>query len=212
MTSSDSRRAGRPRGQQGRDLLATARETFLRQGFDGTTMHDIAARAGVSKTSLYREYPSKDALFVAVVTDWAHQGRGAMRPHLEALLSRRDLARALEDFAALLLEAVLSPQVMRMRRLVAAESERFPETARQYYDASWRANIDALADTLATLGTRGDLAVDEPGTAAEQLVWLTVGGPLNRQTLCGGHLDADEAELTDQVRYAVNTFLARYGV
>lgn len=208
MSSSAPSRIGRPPGLHGQELLDLARVMFLERGFERATMHDLAAQAGVSKASLYREHGSKDGLFVAVVTDWAGQGRGAMRPHLNDLLAQPNLVQALEVFAAVLLQAVLSPDVSRMRKLVAAESERFPQVASLYYRASWCANIAALAEALGELDTRGALELDDPAVAAEQLVWLVVGGPLNARTLSGDH---DAPMSTRHVPDAVKTFLARYG-
>ena len=121
-----SRRPGRPAGRQGADLLDTARTVFLEHGFAGTTMHDVASRAGISKASLYREHDSKDELFAAVVTDWAAHGRGAMRPVVERLLTAQDLHAALVELAGTIQAAVLAADVVQMRRLVTAESERFP--------------------------------------------------------------------------------------
>ena len=174
---------GRPAGLRGADLLGVAREVFLDRGFAGTTMQEVAARAGVSKASLYQEHPSKDALFAAVVTDWARRGRGAMRPALDALLGAGSVRTGLVDFLQTLQAAVLDDGPLRMRRLVAAESDRFPDVAAQYVAASWDANMTALAETLLLLHDRGAIAIPDPQVAAEQLTWMAVGGPLNAQTL-----------------------------
>lgn len=200
---------GRPPGRQGQELLDTARTAFLQHGFDGTTMQHVATTAGISKSSLYAEHASKDDLFIAVVTDWAGRGRGAMQPHLDALVAEPDVQVGLSDFCALLLEAVLSRPVLRMRRLVTAQADRFPEVARLYLEASWQANIRALADSLSRLDAAGRLVVDDPLVAADQLVWLTVGGPMNAQAIAGeDHATVDEG---DHVAAAVATFLARHG-
>ena len=162
-----------------------AREVFLEFGFVGTTMQEVATRARISKTSLYREHASKDELFSAVVEDWAAQGRDAMRPYLEGLLAACDLHRAFVDLATILQTAVLSSDVIQMRRLVAAESDRFPETAAAYLADSWTSNINALADAITTLATSRDLHVADPWLAAHQFTWTAVGAPLNAQTIGG---------------------------
>lgn len=212
MAASAKRGPGRPPGRQGEDLLALARATFLEFGFDGTTMQEVARRARVSKSSLYREHCSKDALFVAVVEDWVERGQGAMRPHVDSLLTATHPTGALVELAEVLLEAVLALPVAQMRRLVAAEAERFPEVASAYLHASWEANTDVLGVALATLGHRGQLRVDHPHIAAQQFVWLVVGGPLNIQTLTGNDKTPDAAARRDIAVQAVSTFLARYGV
>lgn len=186
MTAATTKgRPGRPSGQQGAELLAVARGVFLELGFSGATMQEVATRARISKSSLYLEHQSKDELFAAVVRDWAERGRDAMRPHLDRLLAADDLRLALVEFATTLQAAVLSPSVIRMRCLVAAESDRFPAAAAMYLADSWTRNIRALADTISELADRGRLVVAEPGVAAHQFTWTAVGGPLNAQTIGG---------------------------
>lgn len=195
-----TRRPGRPAGRQGEELLVVARQVFLELGFSGATMQEVATRARISKTSLYREHPSKDELFAAVVVDWARLGRGAMRPHLDRLLAAEDVRSALVDLATTLQAAVLAPDVIRMRRLVAAESDRFPETAATYLADSWDSNISALGDAIAELVARGDVPPIDPWLAAHQFTWTAVGAPLNAQTI-GGEFATTRPE--DLQRFAV---------
>ena len=148
-------------------------------------MQEVAARAGISKTSLYREHESKDELFAAVVTDWAAQGRGAMRPVVDRLLHAEDLFDALVDLAGTLQAAVLAPDVIQMRRLVTAESDRFPEIATGYLAASWDSNIAILAEALADLDARALVHVGDPLIAAHQFTWTAVGAALNARTIAG---------------------------
>ena len=91
------RRRGRPAGLQGAELLAVARGTLVELGLGGTTMSEVATRAGISKASLYREHDSKDALFAAVVLDWTAQGRDSMRPALDAILAASDVTAGLTE-------------------------------------------------------------------------------------------------------------------
>ncbi len=206
----DGRRGpGRPPGRRGADLLASARDVFLELGFAGATMHEVARRAGVSKASLYSEHPSKDALFAAVVADWAAQGRGAMRPALDALLASASVRDGLMTLARTMQTAVLDEAPLRMRRLVAAEAPRFPDVAAQYVAASWDTNIDDLAVALAELARRGELDLPNPRIAAEHLTWMVVGGPLNAQTL--GAPMAPQRHLEALARAAVETILRTYG-
>lgn len=50
-------------------ILDAAREVFLRDGWSGARTRDIAALAEVSEAALYRYFPSKEALYTAVVED-----------------------------------------------------------------------------------------------------------------------------------------------
>jgi len=73
---------GGPRGSVGRDrLLATARRLFTRHGASNVGINDVTATAGVARMTLYNNFPSKDALTVAVYEEMARaalQGLGEM--------------------------------------------------------------------------------------------------------------------------------------
>lgn len=62
------KRAGRPRSADAdRAILAATRATLAEQGWGGLTLGDVAARAGVAKTTLYRRWPGKNELVVDAI-------------------------------------------------------------------------------------------------------------------------------------------------
>lgn len=203
-------RRGRPAGPRGDDLLAIARDVMLEHGLDGATVSEVTSRARISKSSLYREHASKDELFAAVVKDWAARGRGAMRPALDALLASSDMREGLLSLVRTIQAGVLHPDVVRMRRLVAAESVRFPDVAAAYVVDSWDSNIADLSTTLRELHQRGALTVKNAHTAAHQLTWLAVGKHLNLQTLMGGDDIVQPPELEAIAKETVDIFLSQY--
>jgi AcrR family transcriptional regulator len=184
--------------------LAAARGVFLEKGFAGTTMDDVAARARISKASLYKEHPSKAALYAAVVADWSDAGRHAMRPALERLRSAADLDAGLLDLATTIRRGVLSEEVLAMRRLVTSTADAHPEVASRYLDESWQRNVDDLAGLLREFDREGRLSVPDPGRAAEEFIWLTVGAALNAALLSG------TVPRTSSIDSAVQTFSSRY--
>ncbi len=198
---------GRPPGSTGRDLLAVARGVFLEKGFAGTTMEDVAARARISKASLYREHPSKAALYAAVVADWSNAGRNAMRPALDRLREADDLRAGLRELASTVRAGVLSDDVLAMRRLVTSTADTHPEVAACYLEESWQRNIDDLAGTFRELDAAHRLSVPDPRRAAEEFTWLTVGAALNAALLSGSVPRPRPA-----VDSAVETFSARYAL
>lgn len=174
-------------------------------------MDALASRAGISKQTLYAAYSSKDALYAAVVRDWVDQGYDALRPHTLALGEAADIDGGLRRLATVLQTAIVSPPVLKMRTLVAAESGAFPGVASDYVGRSWDRNINQLADVLTTLADRGVLAIDHPQVAAEQFVWLVIGAPLNRISLLGASHGGNAHQLEEIATEAVATFLSRYG-
>jgi len=57
-----------PRHERRRQLLGAAAAAFLHAGYDGTSMEDVAAAAGVSRLIVYRNFGSKEELYRAVLT------------------------------------------------------------------------------------------------------------------------------------------------
>src|SRR5262249_56151890 len=54
-------------GRKRRAIMDAATTLFLRQGYPGTSMDQIAARAGVSKQTVYKHFADKERLFVEIV-------------------------------------------------------------------------------------------------------------------------------------------------
>jgi AcrR family transcriptional regulator len=112
------------------ELLEAALDTFRAKGFAATRMEDIAARAGVSKGTIYLYYPSKLAIFEALV-------RANLLPNLdrmEAALAAfpGSAADGLRLVARSLAEVTAQPRLVAVPKLVLAEAGNFPELARFY--------------------------------------------------------------------------------
>src|SRR5208283_3223907 len=107
-------------------ILEVATELFLSEGYGSTSIEAVARRAGISKRTFYDRFDDKSVLFAAVV----HRIIEQIRPPAELpLLAGADLPSVLLRLAGLILRAALSPQGIALRRLIIAESVRFPELA-----------------------------------------------------------------------------------
>ena len=81
QTSEETRPRGRPRSEKARTaILAAAIDLLLEQGLHAMSMDDVAQRAGVSKATIYRWWPSKELLALdALATAWATPTPDAQR-------------------------------------------------------------------------------------------------------------------------------------
>lgn len=112
------------------ELLEAALDTFVAKGFSAARMEDIAARAGVSKGTIYLYYPSKEAIFEALV-------RRDIIPRVEAaeaMLAASGAAPELQlrHLLEFMGKATADPRVAAVPKLVLAEAGNFPEMARFY--------------------------------------------------------------------------------
>jgi TetR/AcrR family transcriptional regulator, mexJK operon transcriptional repressor len=127
-------------------ILAGARRLFLAHGFERTSMDAVAAAIGASKMTVYRHFRSKEALFAGTVSASCD---AVADPDLARAMVRLPLRRALEMFGRRSLETIFDPETLGLHRLVIAESARFPELGRMFYDRGPATNVATLAAYLA---------------------------------------------------------------
>lgn len=192
-------------------MVDAARTLFLRQGYAGTTMEDIADLAGITKRTVYNNYVDKDALFTQIVTDviaYADAFAGSLREEFAVGLSAANLRTMFDDLGRRLTLAIVRPDVVALRRLLIGEARMFPELAKQYFDRAPGQVIDALAAGFENIARAGLLRVPSARVAAAQFAYLVAGEPLDRAMLVG--TIPTKAHLISCAREGVRTFLARY--
>ena len=191
-------------------ILEAAKEIFLRAGYLGTNMDEVAVRSGVSKQTVYKHFGSKEALFVDLVTAMTTAAGDRVRDHQTIPDHTAEVAPHLEAYAERQLTVVLDPRLLQLRRLVIGEVERFPDLARTLHAHGPRRAIEALADLFRDLTQRGLLAVEDPLVAASQFNWLVMGEPLNNAMLLGDAAIPSRDHIRRHCAAAVRTFLAAY--
>lgn len=150
----------------------------------------------------------KDALFVAMVE--AQVGRDDEEPHplVAAIPETEDLESDLRAYARHHLSLVMTPVLVRLRRVIIGEAERFPRLAEAWFKQGPQRSIDMFADWFKGLDERGLLHAPDPMLAAETFNWLVLSAPLNEAMSL-----ADATTHRDLDRYAdeaVRVFLAAY--
>jgi TetR/AcrR family transcriptional regulator, mexJK operon transcriptional repressor len=149
-------------------VLRAATSSFLAHGY-GSSVDDIARRAGVAKQTIYAHFPSKDALFKEVAHDLTR------RVLVELEGEPKDLRAGLVRFALAYRERVLSAEGIATFRTVMPEVPRFKALARSMYAASAGEMVRQLAAYLERAMQAGTLRRDEPLFAAELLLGMLVG-------------------------------------
>jgi AcrR family transcriptional regulator len=163
---------GRQRSQAADDAILTAALDVLRQhGYQGLTMVAVIERSGVSSATLYRRWPTKQALVVAALktltADPACSDTGTLAGDIESLVKR--IARAMatpDDLFAVLATEVKHDEELRAMNRVAFIEPRLEQV---------RAILDRAVD-------RGELATRPP----TDVVLSLVTGPLYHRTFILG--------------------------
>jgi TetR/AcrR family transcriptional repressor of mexJK operon len=192
-------------------ILDAATTVFLRNGYVGTSMDEIAALARVSKQTVYKHFADKESLFSAIVTAAVEAAGDPVLESATALADSDDPGAALRALARRQLGQVMQPRLMQLRRLVIGEANRFPELGRAFYERGAGRSGAALAAAFERLTARGLLRTEDAELAAAHFNWLVMAAPVNRAMLLGDDAIPDVRELDRYAETGVRAFLAAYG-
>ncbi|MEI6558880.1 MAG: TetR/AcrR family transcriptional regulator [Rhodospirillaceae bacterium] len=187
-------------------IAEAARLLFLERGYGATSMDAVARAAGVSKATLYAHFAGKAELFSAIVAAECHRFVPTVdESEVDGLPVRDGLFRIGRRF----LDLLISPPALSAYRVVVAETPRFPELGRAFYNAGPATTLRVLGGYLERATARGELAVADPATGAA----LLIGMIRSHLQLCRllGVIDAvSESERDRHVGAAVDLFLRGY--
>src|SRR4051794_33904188 len=173
-------------------------------------MDEVAAQAGVSKQTVYKQFADKESLFSEIVRSTVDEAGEAVHAEVRELADSGDLEADLRDLGRRQLTAVMRPQLLALRRLIIGESSRFPDLGKTFYERGPARTVDELSQTFQRLAERGVLRVDDPQLAAAHFNWLIMSLPLNQAMLLGRDKPPPRAELDRLVEAGVGVFLAAY--
>ncbi|RII20745.1 transcriptional regulator BetI [Streptomyces sp. YIM 130001] len=190
-------------------ILAAARELFLADGFDRSSVDAVAARAGVSKRTVYDYFGDKRTLLKAVVDSVAQSLITTIRRTLDDTVTEATEAGRLENALVtfsmrIATEMLGSAEYATLRRLVRTESGNLPQ---QDYNSMADTPDEALAERFAALAEAGLLVVPDARLAADQYLALTFGVALDR---LGSANAAQDDRVKPLVVEGVRTFLRAY--
>lgn len=197
---------GRPTRDQAeaRDaaMLETALDRFLDRGFEQTTIESIANAVGMTKRTLYARYPDKAALFHAAVR-LAIDRFTVSQEQIEAT-DVGDIEETLMAIAWLRIDQVMTPNGLKLQRIINTESYRFPEIMAASYELGAAPTVQFLAAILKREILAGLLSLRDPEKAAVVFLTMVVVGPV-RTIVVGNQLSRTDIE--EHMRYAVRLFL-----
>ena len=189
-------------------ILSAARELFLADGFERASMDAVAARAGVSKRTVYDYYGDKRALFLAVVEETVRLLSSVIQEAIDEHLGEvEDVEQALVGLArAITATAIGSSDYAALMRLISTESANLPEP--QVLSRFGPEPEDVLAERFAELDRLGLLDAPEPRLAADHLVALTF-----KPAIPGRGATSDDADpgIDRMIVEGVRAFLRAYG-
>lgn len=195
------------KGRKFEQVLEGARTVFMRDGFERTSVDDIAREAGVSKATLYAYFPDKRLLFMEVAKVECHR----LADEAEATITDdAPVASVLRLAAEKMMSYMMSDFGRRIFRIAVAEAESFPALAHEFYLSGPKLVHDRVAHYLRCAVDRGELRIDDIDLAAGQFTQLCKAG-VNDRIIFGIDTCCTDAETRRVIDGAVEMFMARYG-
>jgi TetR/AcrR family transcriptional repressor of mexJK operon len=194
-----------------RAIMEAATAVFLANGYLGTSMDEIAARAAVSKQTVYKHFDDKERLFCQIVLSTVSEASDPNAEQVLALGDSKDFEADLRALARRQLARVMQPRIVQLRRLVIGEAGRFPQLGKTFYEEGPGRTVAALAKSFGQLAKRRLLTINDPETTATHFNWLVMSAPINRAMLLGDEAIPSPGELDRYADAGVEAFIAAYG-
>ncbi len=187
-------------------IVAAATELFLEHGFGDVSMDTIAAKAEVSKRTVYSHFENKAQLFESIMGD-ACPGRhfgddtGVPVDPPEQVLTQLGLT---------FLGVISRNEGVALYRVVMAEGSRFPALAKTFYSHP-ESLFRKLGDYLEDQTAKGVLRVENPRLAARHFMAMLFE-PVMMELTIGVRGPVSEKEVGEIVDASVSTFLRAFMV
>jgi TetR/AcrR family transcriptional repressor of mexJK operon len=199
--------ANASRNRKADQIFAAAAAIFLESGYAAASMDAVAARAGVSKATIYVHFASKQALFAAII-----RGRSeAIFGRLELAAPDADLQQSLKELARLYLHKIQSSDVMDMWRAVLAEAHTQPEVGEIFFEAGPAFGRRKVAEYFLMLARHGRLNVTEQDAHIVADLFLSMlTNEYHKRAMFRLPIDRDLQDKS--IDTAIDMFLCRYEV
>jgi TetR/AcrR family transcriptional repressor of mexJK operon len=195
-----------PASGKARQILSAAKRVFMERGFGAASMDMIAREAGVSKATLYAHYVSKERLFALMVNETCLSHSSLLEP---GALDVGDFRGALSQIGDRFIGLLLAPESLAIHRIVVAETRRFPELGRSFYDSGPLIMQARLASFLERGVEAGAITLADPPLAAQQFVAM-LKTELHMKAVLGLQAEFSEPEKRRVVDAAVEVFMIAF--
>jgi AcrR family transcriptional regulator len=206
-TTAGRRCRGRPQLRPDAETLEiiyeAARHEFAGSGYAGTSMENVARRAGVSTKTVYRLVPNKVVLFEGMVSDRLDRFLSKVNPPAG---EHRDVEQALCAALTACTDLVLDEEVIALQRMVLQEAGKSSDIAGAFYRNGIQRTVAALADSLRVLQKRGLIMLDNVDEAAGMLLGMVASAP-QRAAIYGGVPLPSHSQIEARVRTCAALFL-----
>ena len=179
------------------EILALATEAFVTNGYAGTSMAELARAVGIQKASLYHHFPSKQALFVACVTE-GYEGTVQRLEEIRTDPSLRDADRvraAMQEIYHINMTATVG----RMAPLIAEVAPRIPEVAQAFHGGFIAKHYALITGMIDDGIARGSFRPVDTLTVRQMIIGPVIFMKMERE-MVSAFADRDSFTPVDHIR------------
>ncbi|UGQ29909.1 TetR/AcrR family transcriptional regulator [Acinetobacter calcoaceticus] len=199
--------SGRPKDLEKRArILQAAKAIFLKSGYHGTSMNQIAQEAGVTKLTVYNHFQDKANLFICAITETCEESLCTKQFELDA---SADFCQTLHSVCLRALQIIYSAEALKLEHVLFELAAEQSPLALQFFDASHTRLQNQLAEFLQKAAQLGFIQTDNPTYQTELLMSLLLG--VRHQKVLLGIIAVPNAhELEQIIQDAIALFLLKY--
>ncbi|KAF1697194.1 TetR family transcriptional regulator [Pseudoxanthomonas jiangsuensis] len=187
-------------------ILDAAKRLFLEQGYQGVSMDQIAAAAGVSKLTVYSHFGDKETLFAEVISAKCQE---VLPDELFVRPPEGPLREQLRTIGHAFFALITSDEAINMQRMMNTPGTAESGLRELFWNAGPRRLQEVFGQFLQARADEGKLRIEDVPLAASQFFSL-LKGELHPMLVCGLCLDHSEAEVARHIDNTVEFFLRAY--
>ncbi|MCU4412989.1 TetR/AcrR family transcriptional regulator [Acinetobacter sp. WU_MDCI_Axc73] len=200
---------GRPKDLEKRaHILEAAKALFLKQGYHGSSMNQIAKDANVTKLTVYNHFQDKESLFTCAIQETCAECISEQHFFLTA---QSDFLHVFSDVCECVLKMIYLPEAVKLEHVLlelAAEQSRL---AQHFFEASHQPLFDALREFFTQAASFKFIRQDDPIKQTELTLSLLLG-IRHHQVLLGIREVPSFEEIGNIVTDAIEIFMLKYKV
>ena len=189
-----------------KELIKHATEMFLEMGYEKASMNNLAKRSGASKSTIYKHFRSRQALFIAVLDE-------IIRDHLDPIenldLTTLSIEEGLKLIGRKSLKVITSKDFVNLCRIIYAEAERIPNVGNTYYEHGPKRGMAGVAKYLSTMAEKSKIRCADPSLASQYFWGMMLHKPM-LERYCGIKGPMTAREQKNYIDKIVDSFISAF--
>ena len=189
-----------------KELIEHATEMFMEMGYEKASMNNLVKRSGSSKSTIYKHFRSRQALFIAVIDE-------KLRDHLAPIENLDLTTLSIEEGLKLIgrtgIKVITSKDHINLCRIIYAEAERIPYVGKVYYEHGPKRGLGGVAKYLKLMVEKGKIKCANTELAAQYFWGMILHKPM-LERYCGIKGPLTNREQKNYIDEVVDSFISSF--